>query len=159
VAKASFPVGDRANILHVLILSAQPEELPEMNESRPARETVFAADAPAAVGPYSHGVRHGGVLYCSGQVPLRDGTLVSSSLGAETRQCLDNLAATCSAAGTDLTQALRLTVYTTQLEGYAEINEAYAAWFETDPPARVAIGVAELPLGARVEVDAIVALP
>lgn len=123
------------------------------------REAVVAPGAPDAVGPYSHGIRHGDVLYCSGQTPLRDGELVDASLTVATRQCLDNLAAVCAAAGTELANALRVTVYTTELEGYAEINQAYAEYFEADPPARVAIGVAALPLGAAVEIDAVVAIP
>lgn len=124
------------------------------------RASLSAPGAPAAIGPYSHAVRHGGVLYCSGQVPLRpdDGELVDDSLAAATRQCLDNLAAVCAAAGTELGRALRLTIYTTELEGFAEINDAYAAYFASEPPARAAVGVAALPKGARVEVDAIVAV-
>ncbi len=125
------------------------------------RETVTATDAPGAIGPYSHAVRHGDVLYCSGQLPLdpASGELVEDSLGAATGQCLRNLAAVCEAAGTGLDRALRMTIYTTELEGFAEINEAYGAFFPGEPPARVAIGAAELPKGARVEIDAVVAIP
>lgn len=125
------------------------------------RETVTAPDAPAAIGPYSHAVRHGGALYCSGALPLdpASGELVEDSLGAATEQALRNLAAVCEAAGTQLGEALRMTIYTTELEGFAEINEAYGAFFPGEPPARVAIGVAALPKGARVEIDAVVAIP
>jgi 2-iminobutanoate/2-iminopropanoate deaminase len=129
-----------------------------MPKSEIQREVVHSSAAPAAVGPYSQGIRHGDVLYCSGQVPLRDGELVTGSLGEETRQCLENLAAVCGEAGTELPRALRMTVFTTELSGYAEINDAYSAYFASEPPARVAIGVAALPLGARVEIDAVVAL-
>lgn len=124
------------------------------------RGIVTADDAPAAIGPYSHAVRHGDVLYCSGALPLdpADGTLVTSSPAAETIRCLDNLRAVCRAAGTELEQALRVTVYTTRLASFAEINEAYSAYFRTAPPARVTVGVAELPKGASVEIDAIVAV-
>jgi 2-iminobutanoate/2-iminopropanoate deaminase len=124
------------------------------------RTPVNAPDAPAAVGPYSHAVRHGDTLYCSGALPLdpASGVLVTSSLGDETTQCLENLAAVCRAAGTDLGQALRLTIFTTQLEGFDEINAAYAAFFPDAPPARAALGVAALPKGARVEIDAVVAV-
>jgi 2-iminobutanoate/2-iminopropanoate deaminase len=124
------------------------------------RTTVTAADAPAAIGPYSHAVRSRDVLYCSGQIPLdpASGKMESGSLGAETAQCLRNLAAVCAAAGTDLGRALRLTIYTTDLGGFAEINEAYAEFFAEEPPARAAVGVAALPKGARVEIDAIVAV-
>jgi 2-iminobutanoate/2-iminopropanoate deaminase len=131
-----------------------------MTTSNSARAVVTAADAPAAVGPYSHAVRHGDTLYCSGALPLdpASGTLVTSSLGDETTQCLENLAAVCRAAGTELGQALRLTIFTTQLEGFEEINAAYARFFPAEPPARAAIGVAALPKGARVEIDAVVAV-
>lgn len=124
------------------------------------RTTITAPDAPAAIGPYSHAVRHGSVLYCSGAIPLEPETdsFVDSSPGAETEQCLRNLAAVCEAAGTELTRALRMTIYTTELSAFAAINDAYAAFFPSDPPARVAIGVAELPKGVRVEIDAVVAV-
>ena len=124
------------------------------------REPVTTSDAPAAIGPYSQGVVHGDLLFCSGQVPLdaASGELLSGSIGEETTKCLENLEAICQAGGTTLGRALRLTVYTTELGSFKEINEAYALFFPDDPPARAAIGVAQLPLGARVEVDAIVAV-
>jgi 2-iminobutanoate/2-iminopropanoate deaminase len=125
------------------------------------RTPVTAADAPEAIGPYSHAVHHGNLLFCSGQIPLdhETGELVGGSLSAETTRCLENLAAVCRAAGTSLQRAVRLTVYTTQLEAFAEINAAYEAFFTTDaPPARAAVGVVALPKNARVEIDAIVAM-
>jgi 2-iminobutanoate/2-iminopropanoate deaminase len=124
------------------------------------RTPINATAAPAAVGPYCHAVRHGEVLYCSGAIPLDPDSneIVASSLAAETEQCLRNLAAVCEAAGTDLAQTLRATVYTTKLEGFAEINSAYEKYFPNMPPARVMIGVAALPKGSRVEIDAIVAV-
>lgn len=123
------------------------------------RTAIAAPGAPEAIGPYSHAVRDGDVLYCSGQLPLdpASGEMRDSSLAAETEQCLRNLDAVCAAAGTALSQALRLTIYTTKLEGFAEINEAYASFFGPAPPARAAVGVAALPKGASVEIDAIVA--
>lgn len=125
------------------------------------RVIIEATDAPVAIGPYSHAVRHGSVLYCSGMLPVdpRTGELVGSSPGEEARQCLDNLSRVCSAAGTTLESALRMTIYTTDLSAFAEINESYARFFERMPPARVTVGVAELPKGARIEIDATVALP
>jgi 2-iminobutanoate/2-iminopropanoate deaminase len=131
-----------------------------MTPSSANRTTVTAPDAPAAIGPYSHAVSYDGLLYCSGALPLdpESGELVTESAGAETTQCLENLAAICRAAGAELSQALRLTVYTTRLETFAEINDAYAAFFAEEPPARVAIGVAALPKGADIEIDAVVAL-
>lgn len=123
------------------------------------RHPVSTEDAPAAVGPYSQAVQLGSLLFCSGQIPLDPQTaeIVSESLSEQTTQCLRNLAAVCRAGGTSLEHALRLTIYTTQLEEFGEINQAYAAFFPQDPPARAAVGVAALPKGARVEIDAIVA--
>lgn len=125
------------------------------------RQPVTALGAPSAVGPYSHGIVSGGFLFCSGQVPLdpETGDLVGGTIGDRTRRCLDNLAAVAAAAGAQLTDAVRLTVYTTDLSQFAAINEAYAAYFPSEPPARVAIGVAALPLGTDVEIDAVVAVP
>jgi 2-iminobutanoate/2-iminopropanoate deaminase len=124
------------------------------------RQVVSAPRAPGAVGPYSHAVRSGGLLFCSGQTPLdpATGELVKGLVGDRTRQCLENLAAVCEAAGASLADAVRLTVYVTDMSSFAQVNEAYAAFFAADPPARATVGVASLPLGADVEIDAIVAL-
>ncbi|HEY2571290.1 MAG TPA: Rid family detoxifying hydrolase [Solirubrobacteraceae bacterium] len=124
------------------------------------REIVDAPAAPAAVGPYSHAVRAGGLLFCSGQIPLdpRSGELVGDTPGEQARRCLQNLREVCVAAGTSLERALRLTIYTTDLGAFAEINDVYATFFASEPPARAAVGVAALPKGASVEIDAIVAL-
>jgi 2-iminobutanoate/2-iminopropanoate deaminase len=127
------------------------------------RTPVSAGGAPAAIGPYSHGVVSNGLLFCSGQIPLDpdSGELIEGGVGDQTRRCLDNLAAVCNAARTTLADAVRLTVYAADLAGdWAEINEAYGSYFEGEgAPARVAIGVAALPKGARIEIDAVVALP
>jgi 2-iminobutanoate/2-iminopropanoate deaminase len=124
------------------------------------RETITALNAPAAVGPYSHAVRAGGFLFCSGQIPLDadSGELVGDTPAEQARKCLENLAAVCGAAGAQLTDAVRLTVYMTDLGAFADVNEVYATFFESDPPARAAVGVAALPKGAQVEIDAVVAL-
>jgi len=125
------------------------------------RQAVTALDAPAAIGPYSHAVVAGGLLFCSGQIPLDPGSgeLVGETPAEQARQCLRNLKAVCAAAGAGLGDAVRCTVYMTDLGAFAEVNDAYAEYFPADPPARVAIGVAALPKGAQVEIDAIVALP
>ena len=125
------------------------------------RETVTALGAPAAVGPYSHAVRSGNLLFCSGQVPLDpdSGELVGDSPGEQVRRCLENLQVVAAAGGATLADAVRLTVYVTDMEAFGEINEAYGEFFESDPPARVTIGVSALPKGAQVEVDAVIALP
>ena len=122
--------------------------------------TAEATGAPPAIGPYSHAVRAGGMLFCSGQIPLdpATGELVGGTAAAQAQRCLENLAAVCAAAGTSLQRALRLTVYMTDLGEFAAVNEVYASFFAAEPPARVTVGVAQLPKAAYVEIDAIVAL-
>jgi 2-iminobutanoate/2-iminopropanoate deaminase len=124
------------------------------------RESITAPDAPEAVGPYVHAVRAGNLLFCSGQIPLdpRTGELVGATPAEQAGRCLENLAAVCQAAGASLGDAVRLTVYLTDMSSFTSVNEVYESFFETDPPARVAIGVAALPRGAKVEIDAVVAL-
>jgi 2-iminobutanoate/2-iminopropanoate deaminase len=126
----------------------------------PHRHAVTALDAPAAVGPYSHAVRVGALLFCSGQIPLdpETGEIVGGTPGDQARQCLENLRTVCAAAGASLSDAARITVYLTNMAAFAEVNEVYETFFAADPPARVAIGVAALPRNAQVEIDAIVAL-
>jgi 2-iminobutanoate/2-iminopropanoate deaminase len=130
------------------------------------RESVSAAGAPPAIGPYSHAVAAdllapGKLLFCSGQIPLEPdtGELVKGTVGDQARRCLENLQAVCSAAGTSLSHALRLTVYMTDLRDFGTVNEVYGSFFASDPPARVALEVAALPMGAAVEIDAIVLVP
>jgi 2-iminobutanoate/2-iminopropanoate deaminase len=132
------------------------------------RQCVNASGAPVAVGPYSHAVLYelemggppGGLLFCSGQIPLDPvtGELVGESAAEQARRCLENLQAVCEAAGTTLGRALKLTVYMTDLGEFAAVNEVYGSFFAgTDPPARVAVQVSGLPKGAQVEIDAVVA--
>ncbi len=125
-----------------------------------ARETVHAPGAPPAIGPYSHAVRSGELLFCSGQIPLdpASGELVGASAAEQARRCLENLQAVCDAAHAKLERALRVTVYMTDLADFAEVNEVYGSFFDEQPPARATVGVAQLPRGAYVEIDAIVAL-
>ncbi len=124
------------------------------------RRTVTAVGAPAAIGPYSHGVVAGGLLFCSGQVPLDpdSGELVGGTIGDQARRCLTSLAAVCAAAGADLADAARCTVLLTSMDDFAEVNEAYGEFFPGEPPARVAYAVAALPKGAAIEIDAVVAM-
>jgi 2-iminobutanoate/2-iminopropanoate deaminase len=125
-----------------------------------AREAIHAPGAPAAIGPYSHAVSYRGLLFCSGQIPLdpQSGELLGDGPAEQARRCLENLTAVCDAAGTSLSHAVRLTIYMTDLAAFAEVGEVYATFFDADPPARVTVGVAQLPKGAQVEIDAIVAL-
>ena len=125
------------------------------------RKTVTADGAPEAVGPYTHAVVSNGLVFCSGQVPLDPdtGELVVGSIGAMTRQCLDNLSVVAEAAGAQLSDAVRMGIYVTDMNTFKEVNEAYGSYFESDPPARSTVAVVALPLGAQVEIDAVIALP
>jgi 2-iminobutanoate/2-iminopropanoate deaminase len=125
------------------------------------RQSVSTDGAPEAIGPYSQGVRSGSLLFCSGQIPLdpSTGEIVKEDVEGQARRCLENLAAVCEAAGGSLADAVRCTVYLTDMGNFARVNEVYGEFFGgDDPPARVAVGVASLPKGADVEIDAIVAL-
>ncbi len=124
------------------------------------REAVSASDAPAAIGPYVHAIRSGNLLFCSGQIGLdpRTGELAGRNAADQAGRCLENLSAICNAAGTTLGNAVRLTIYVTDMDAFEAVNEVYGSFFESDPPARVTIGVSALPRGAKVEIDAVVAL-
>ena len=125
------------------------------------RMPVSTENAPAAIGPYSQAIRTGSLLFCSGQVALdpSTGELVKEDVEGQARRCLENLSAVCQAAGASLSQAVRCTVYLADMGDFTRVNNAYADYFGSDdPPARVAVGVAGLPKGADVEIDAIVAL-
>jgi 2-iminobutanoate/2-iminopropanoate deaminase len=127
----------------------------------PHRQSISTDAAPAAIGPYSQAMRTGDLLFCSGQIPLEPttGELVKDDIDGQARRCLQNLAAVAEAAGGSLANAVRCTVYLTDMNDFARVNEVYAEFFGGDePPARVAVAAAALPKGADVEIDAIVAL-
>jgi 2-iminobutanoate/2-iminopropanoate deaminase len=127
----------------------------------PHRQSISTDAAPAAIGPYSQAMRTGDLLFCSGQIPLEPSTgeLVKDDIEGQARRCLQNLAAVAEAAGGSLANAVRCTVYLTDMNDFARVNEVYAEFFGGDePPARVAVAAAALPKGADVEMDAIVAL-
>lgn len=124
-----------------------------------SREAISSENAPEAVGPYSQAIRDGRYLFCSGQIPLdpESGEIIEGGVAEQTDRCLRNLAAICSQAGTSLSQAVKLTIFTTDLDSSPEINQVYARHFEEAiPPARATLGVSSLPLGAKIEIDAIV---
>ena len=125
------------------------------------REPVTAMNAPAAVGPYSHAVRTGGLLFCSGQIPLdpETGELVGATAGEQATQCMENLKAVIAAAGAGLEDVVKTTIYVTSMGDFAEVNDAYGEYFTAEPPARATVEVSALPKDARVEIDAVVALP
>ena len=121
---------------------------------------VASTEAPAAIGPYCQAVAFGQLLFCSGQLPLdpQTATLIDGDIGQMTKRCLENLQAVCEAAGTSLERALKLTIYLRDLAKFKDVNETYASFFADTVPARSTVGVAALPVGAEVEIDAIVAL-
>lgn len=121
---------------------------------------IHTDNAPAAIGPYSQAIRHGDTVYLSGQIPLDPETmeLVDGDIEAQIRRVLDNLAAVCEAAGGSLDQLVRVTVYLTDLGNFATVNRLMEAYFSEPYPARAAIGVASLPKGAEVEMDAVLGL-
>ncbi|MBA3938395.1 MAG: RidA family protein [Planctomycetes bacterium] len=124
------------------------------------RTTINTSEAPAAIGPYSQAVRHGGLLWCSGQLGLEpaSGAFRSPETVAQAEQALRNLEAICREAGTSLTKALRLTIYLVDLADFQAVNAVYQGFFESPYPARATVQVAALPKGGRVEIDAVVAI-
>jgi 2-iminobutanoate/2-iminopropanoate deaminase len=131
-----------------------------MDASQGVRRPVETEGAPAPIGPYSQAVVADGVLYCSGQVPLdpASGELVDGGIAEQARRCLESLDAVCQAAGTGLADAARIGIYLTDMNLFGEVNEVYANFFSEPFPVRTTVGVAALPKGALVEMDATVPL-
>ena len=136
--------------------SISPSQTASMQDRRP----VSTSDAPAAIGPYSQALVHGGLVYCSGQIALDPTTqaLVSGGIEAETRRVLQNLAGVLAAAGSGLERVLKTTVYLQRIDDFPKMNAVYGTFFTQDPPARATIEAGKLPRGATVEIDCIAAL-
>lgn len=124
------------------------------------RQTIHTDAAPQAIGPYSQAVRAGDTVYLSGQIPLDPKTmqLVTGDIDAEIRRVFENLKAVAEAAGGSLANAVKVNVFLTDLAHFARVNEIMATYCTQPYPARAAIGVAQLPRGARVEVECILHL-
>jgi reactive intermediate/imine deaminase len=124
------------------------------------RQIIDTPLAPKAIGTYSQAVRAGDTVYISGQIPLdpASGQLLSGDIEAEIRRVFDNITAIAKAAGGSLAQAVKLTVFLTDLAHFPKVNEVMATYFSEPYPARAAVGVASLPRGARVEVECILSL-
>ncbi|MDD9806305.1 MAG: RidA family protein [Gammaproteobacteria bacterium] len=122
-----------------------------------ARKTIQTSRAPQAIGTYSQAVRAGDTVYLSGQIPLEPKTMemVGGDIRAQAHQVFTNLAAVANAAGGGLGDIVKLTVYLTDLKDFPIINEVMSEYFKTPYPARAAVGVAALPKGAGVEIEAI----
>lgn len=131
--------------------------MPPQTPSEPVRE-IQTDRAPAPVGPYSQAVAFGELVFASGQIPLdpATGELVDGDVEAQTRRVLANLAAVLEAGGSGLADAVKVTIYLTDMADFPRINALYAEAFSGDPaPARATVQAAALPLGAAVEMDAI----
>ena len=124
------------------------------------REIIQTDRAPQAIGPYSQAVRSGNTVYLSGQIPLVPETmeLVAGDIAVQIRRVFDNLVAVAEAAGGSLADVAKLNVFLTDLGNFAVVNEIMADYFQPPYPARAAIGVAALPKGAQVEMDAVLEL-
>ncbi|MDR2892894.1 MAG: Rid family detoxifying hydrolase [Deltaproteobacteria bacterium] len=122
-------------------------------------EQLNVQGAPAAIGPYSHAVKTGDLLFVSGQVPFNpeNGDVVGSTMAEQTRQCLSNLSAVLKGAGLTKNNVAKVTAFLTRYEDFAEFNKAYAEFFGDHRPARSTVEVSQLPKKVLVEIDAIAA--
>jgi reactive intermediate/imine deaminase len=125
-----------------------------------SKQIVSTSAAPAAIGPYSQAVRAGNTLWLSGQIPLDPVTkeLVQGDIAVQTRRVFDNIKAVLAAAGSSFDGVVKTTIFLTDLANFAVVNKLMAEYFREPYPARSTVGVAELPRGAQVEVECIVAL-
>lgn len=121
------------------------------------KEIIHAAGAPAAIGPYSHAVSAGGLLFTSGQIPLipETGKLVDGGIEEQAKQVFANIRAVLAASGLDYSDVIKTTVFMADLADFAAFNALYGQLFESDPPARSCVQVAALPAGAKVEMEVV----
>ncbi len=124
------------------------------------KKSIFTSDAPAAIGPYSQGVRIGRFLFCSGQIPLdpKSGQIVPGDIATQTRRVMDNIGAILRAEGIAFDNIVKTTIFLTNLGDFQTVNETYGSYFKQDPPARSTVQVSALPRGANVEIEVIAAL-
>ena len=121
------------------------------------KKTIKTDKAPAAVGPYSQGIDTGDLVFVAGQVPIYplEGKILEKTVAGQTRQCIENVKAILGAAGLGLENVVKTTVFLLSMDDFREMNEVYAEYFREGPPARATIAVVALPLGARVEIEAV----
>ncbi|MCE1252624.1 MAG: Rid family detoxifying hydrolase [Anaerolineae bacterium] len=121
------------------------------------RDSVFSPKGPKAIGPYSHAVWAGDLLYCSGQTPIipSEGKLVEGGISEQTQQAFNNLEAVLNDAGLSMDAVIKVNVYLTSMSNFAGMNAVYQTRFNAPFPARTTVAVAELPLGALVEIELI----
>ncbi|HYJ91084.1 MAG TPA: RidA family protein [Pyrinomonadaceae bacterium] len=120
-------------------------------------EVVSTQDAPGAIGPYSQAIKTGGMVFCSGQIPIdpATGEFVASDVAAQTEQVIKNLDAVLKAAGTGLSNVIKTTVFLADMNDFAAMNEVYSKFFNENKPARATVQAARLPRDARVEIECI----
>ncbi|CAG9460689.1 unnamed protein product [Pedinophyceae sp. YPF-701] len=125
-----------------------------------ARQVVHTDKAPPAVGPYSQAIKHGSTVYVSGQIPLVPGTkdFAGDDIKVQTKQVMENLGAILEEAGSGFPKVIKTTILLADIADFAAVNEVYATYFPSEPPARATFAVKDLPLGAKVEIDCIAAL-
>lgn len=121
------------------------------------KQIIQTEGAPKAIGPYSQAIKAGGFVFASGQIPLdpATGQFVSGGISEQTKQVMKNLTAVLEAAGSSLAQVVKTTVFLVDMEEFAAMNEVYATFFSSDPPARATVQAARLPRDAKVEIEAI----
>ena len=125
------------------------------------RSALNVEGAPKAIGPYSQAVQANGFLFCSGQIPLDPATgelLGAGDVKAQTHRILQNLSAVLQAVGGSLADVVKTTIFLTDLQDFALVNEVYGSYFPQSPPARATVQVSALPRGAQVEIEAIAVL-
>ena len=124
------------------------------------KKIINTTDAPAAIGPYSQAIVHGGILYCSGQIPIdpATGEFVGNTIDAQAEQVMKNLAAILKSAGTDFTKVIKCTIFLADMADFATVNGIYGKYFQSEPPARETVAVKTLPKNALVEISCIAAV-
>ena len=124
------------------------------------KQVIHTEKAPAAVGPYSQAIVANGFVFTAGQVPIvpSEGKLIVGDIQVQTRQSLENVKAVLEAAGTSLANVVKVTVFLDNMNDFADMNKVYSEYFGENPPARSAVEVAKLPLGALVEIEAVALL-
>jgi 2-iminobutanoate/2-iminopropanoate deaminase len=125
--------------------------------SAPLRERIQTDNAPAAIGPYSQAIKAGGFVFVSGQIPIdpQTGQFVPGGIAEQTERVLKNLAAVLEAAGSSLDRVVKTTVFLADMKEFTGMNEVYATFFSSPPPARATVAAAGLPRDARVEIEAV----
>lgn len=124
------------------------------------KSIISTLDAPAAIGPYSQAVKLGDLVFCSGQIPLDPVSMeiVSGGIEAQAVRVLENMKAVAAAAGAELQDAVKLTIFLTDLADFSIVNETMKRYFDAPYPARSTVQVSALPKGANIEIEAILAL-